>query len=326
MTTIEMIYGGFDPAFIDINIQPINEMNGELINELPPLGSHHTKTKISLIPGGNGFNFCRTLATLGRSITFVGPSSQLYENLIKEHNIPLKVKAIENAEVNYTGILNLLNGEIQFNSVKGQLSVENLSADIIECYRKSPLKSISNIALNPTSIEWISSLVLSLWSKDLLQDYQDKFNPLSLLQEQTETTFEGIIFIDPSDITGFNHLKEFQIFLSELRKLKGEKYLSVNENELRCISDLFRKTPQDLSESLELPIIYHSADEVVFYGKKNIKLSTKKLDTKRTFVGAGDCFNGSFIHSIFDNNSIEDSLGFAIESSSYLIETGKYPS
>ncbi|MHA1197918.1 MAG: PfkB family carbohydrate kinase [Candidatus Heimdallarchaeaceae archaeon] len=326
MSTVDMIYGGFDPAFIDINIQPLDGISGELIGELPPLGSHHAKTNISLIPGGNGFNFCRTLASLGRSVTFVGPSSHLYENLIKEHNIPLKVKAIKNAEVNYTGILNLLNGEVQFNSVQGKLSVENLSADIIKYYRKSPLKSISNIALNPTSIEWISALVLSLWSEDILENLQKGTNTLSLLQEQKETTFEGTIFVDPSDITSFDRLKEFQTFLLELRKLEGEKYLSVNENELRCISEQFQKTPQNLFESLELPIIFHSAAEVIYFGKKNFRLSTKTLNTKKTFVGAGDCFNGSFIHSIFNNNSIEDSLEFAIESASYLIETGNYPS
>ncbi len=325
MKTTGMIYGGFDPAFIDINIQPL-EKNGELIAELPPLGSHHTQTKISLIPGGNGFNLCRTLATLGRSVTFVGPSSLLFENIVKEHNIPLEVKSIKNAEINFTGILNLLGGEIQFNSVKGQLSIGNLSEEIIDYYRHSPLKSISNIALNPTSIEWISCLVLSLCSTDIFENLQKDKTPMDLLRDQKETSFDGVMFIDPSDITNYSRIKEFLGFLHELRKLKGEKYLSVNENEIRFISDQIKKTPKELFEALELPIIYHSANEVIFYGKREIKLSTKKLSTKSTFVGAGDCFNGSFIHSLFNNNSIEDSLKFAIKCASSLIETGEYPS
>ena len=108
--------------------------------------------------------------------------------------------------------------------------------------------------------------------------------------------------------------------------MEGEKYLSVNENELRCLSEIFSNSPQQLFELLELPIISHSAEEVIYYGKENIRLISKQLETQKTFVGAGDCFNGSFLHSIFDDNSTEDSLEYAIEAASYLIETGDYPS
>ncbi len=322
----DMIYGGFDPTFIDINILPFNEDNSSLIANFPPLGSHHSQTSINLIPGGNGFNLCRTLSNFGRSVTFVGPSSPLYENLVKEQKIALKIKPIKNAEVNFTGIINLQEGEIQFNSVKSYLSTEHLSADIIDCYRKSPLKSVSNIALNPTSIEWNSSLVLSLWTSDVLEYIHKQTDPLSILKDQKTTYFDGILFIDPSDISHFKKLLELQIFLSELKKLEGDKFLSLNERELKCLTGQFQKNPQELYEFLHIPIIFHSADEVIFYGKNQIKLKTKHLTKKTTFVGAGDCFNGAFIHSFFNNNSVEDSLLFAIESASYLIETGNYPS
>ena len=107
MRDLGMIYGGFDPTFIDINIRPTQEKDDMLIANLPKLGSHHALTDISLVPGGNGFNLCRTLASVGRQVTFVGPTSALYEDLIRENNISLTVKAIKNAEVNLTGILNL---------------------------------------------------------------------------------------------------------------------------------------------------------------------------------------------------------------------------
>ena len=324
MTNVDMIYGGFDPTFIDINIQPTNKHDGKLISQLPKLGSHHIPTEISLIPGGNGFNFCRTLATLGRDVTFVGPSSPLYEKLIEEHNIPLKVKTIENAEVNYTGILNLRDGEVQFNSIKGRLSVEHLTTDVLNLFAQSPLKSISNVALNPTSIEWISSLILRLWSSDILTELESH-QPMNLLQKKNEIEFDGVLFIDPSDISKYDRMAEFYTFLKETRKLKGEKYLSVNEIELKCLIDFSKKTPQELYSYLELPIIFHSSDEVKLYEKEDMMFVTKKLESTKTFVGAGDCFNGSFLHYIFDNRSIEDSLKFAIEASSHLIETGTYP-
>ena len=324
MVSSQMIYGGFDPSFIDINIQPFDDTGENLIKKLPSVGSHHTSTNIHFIPGGNGFNLCRTLGHLGHTVAFVGPSSQLYEYLVKVNNYPLKIIPIQNADVNFTGVLNLFEGEIQFNSVKGQLSPENLSPEIIEYYNVSPLKSISNIALNPTSIEWICSLVLSLWSSDDVLDLLHKSNPLQLLNKQPEIDFSGVMFIDPSDISNFSRIKEFQLFLKELKKLHGEKYLSVNEHELKALTHIFHKTPKELFSTIEFPVIFHSASEVIFYGKEVVKFPTKKLETKKTFVGAGDCFNGSFIHSVFENKSIEDSLTFAIEAASFLIETGKY--
>ncbi|MHA2358575.1 MAG: PfkB family carbohydrate kinase, partial [Candidatus Heimdallarchaeaceae archaeon] len=50
-----------------------------------------------------------------------------------------------------------------------------------------------------------------------------------------------------------------------------------------------------------------------------------KLEKQTTFVGAGDCFNGAFLHMIFDSVSIRDSLEFAVKCASHLIETGIYP-
>ena len=325
MRNIGMIHGGFDPAFIDINIRPMNEKDGRLISDLPPLGSHHTLTDIVLIPGGNGFNLCRTLASVGHQVTYVGPSSQLYENLIKENNIPLTVKPIKNAEVNFTGVLNLQGGEIQFNSVKGKLSTEHLSEDLLDCYMKSPLKCISNVALNTTSIEWISSLILSLWSLDFIECLTEKNPPQKILNEMQQTDFEGILFIDPSDITHFTRIEEFITFLKETSKLLGEKYLSVNENELKRILDVSQKTPDEFVNEFGIPIIYHSASEIIFYGKDRISLKSKELTRKTNFVGAGDCFNGMFLNSVFQKESVEDSLQSAINGATHLIETGNYP-
>ena len=88
---------------------------------------------------------------------------------------------------------------------------------------------------------------------------------------------------------------------------------------------VFDKSPQELAKMLEFPIILHTSNIVKFFGKKYLELQTKKLGKKTTFVGAGDCFNGSFLHSILDSYSVYDSLKYAIESASYLIETGFYP-
>jgi sugar/nucleoside kinase (ribokinase family) len=320
-----MIYGGFDPAFIDIDIQPLNLNNTNLISELPVLGSHHTNTKLDFQPGGNGFNLCRTLASLGRNVTYVGPSSAFYEQLIHENNIPVKVKTIENAEVNYTTILSLRDGEVQFNTIQGKLSVENLTEEILTTYRNSPLKPISNISLNPTSIEWVSSLLLSLEDKNTLKSIRESGNQLELLNSCTGSAFEGILFIDPSDISHFDRLKEFCKILKQIKIFEGEKYLSVNEHEIKILNNQFSKTPEELADYLEIPIILHTAEVVSFYGKEIINLKTKELETKLKFVGAGDCFNGAFLDARFDSCSIGESLEYAIDAASYLIETGKYP-
>ena len=147
MLNDDHIYGGFDLTFIDINIHPLDAKN-TLIDRLPPLGSHHVNTKIEFIPGGNGFNLCRTLASLGRKVTYVGATSIFFERLVSEHEIPLQIESIKDAKVNFTSILNLYDGEVQFNSVKNNLSPSHLTPELVSIYRNSKLKPVSNIALN----------------------------------------------------------------------------------------------------------------------------------------------------------------------------------
>ncbi|OLS33121.1 MAG: hypothetical protein HeimAB125_01920 [Candidatus Heimdallarchaeota archaeon AB_125] len=320
-----MIYGGFDPAFIDIDIQPLNSDNTSFIKELPSPGSHHINTKLDFQPGGNGFNLCRTLATLGREVTYVGPSSGFYEQLIQDNKIPVKVKAIKNAKVNYTTILNLMKGEVQFNTIQGKLSIENLSEEIIGYYRRSPLKSISNISLNPSSIEWVSSLLLSLEDDNILNSLKENRNPFDLLSACSGSSYDGIIFVDPSDISHVDRLGEFCQILEYLKIFDGEKYLSVNELEMKALGNHFSKTPKELADFLKLPIILHTSEIVSFYGREEIDLKTRKLEHKVKFVGAGDCFNGAFLDARFDACSLEDSLQYAIDAASHLISTGNYP-
>ena len=325
MSKISRIFGGFDLTFIDIDIQPYDIDSSELIKKIPEIGSHHRNTDIEFRPGGNGFNFCRALAHLGRDVTYVGPSSVFFEEIVRENKIPIEIYPIRNSEVSYTAILNRKNGESQFNSVRSFLSYEHLSQKLVELFNRSPIKSISNVSLNPTSIEWISSLIVSLVDYDLVDELRNQSSPLDTLKKIQGTSYDGIIFIDPSDITHFPRVKEFSIFLGLLKKFEGEKFLSVNENELKTLQSVFKKSPEELSEHLEIPIIYHTAKEVRFYNHRLIKLPTMNLKTMKTFVGAGDCFNGAFLHSLFDSSSEEDALKFAIKSASYLIETGEYP-
>ena len=113
--------------------------------------------------------------------------------------------------------------------------------------------------------------------------------------------------------------------MKKIKLLEGEKYLSVNEHELETLLAVFDNSPQELAKKLEFPIILHTSNVVKFFGKEYFELQTKKPEKKTTFVGAGDCFNGSFLHSIFDSSSVYDSLKCAIESATYLIETGLYP-
>ena len=324
MVNNERIFGGFDLTFIDINILPL-DVNDNLIGNFPKLGSHHSKTDIIFIPGGNGFNFCRTLANLGRNVTFVGASSDFFENLVSTNKIPLEIEPIKHAKVNYTSILNLNKGEIQFNSVKNNLSPDHLTEHLVNIYRGSKLKQISNIALNSTSIEWISSLYLCLVDPEHSYVFDSKIDVNAKLNLLKDTSFDGIMFIDPSDISHFERLSDFVKILKSTAKLRGEKYLSLNEHELITLRNYLNKSPQEITDFLEIPLIFHTSEFVKFYGKENYEFKTKNILNKKTFVGAGDCFNGSFLHKILNSSSVEDSLGFAIESASYLIETGFYP-
>ncbi|NPD88568.1 MAG: carbohydrate kinase family protein [Asgard group archaeon] len=325
MKKISTIFGGFDLTFIDIDIQPYDLETNELIQEIPVIGSHHRNNKIEFRPGGNGFNFCRALAHLGRKVTYVGPSSIFFEQIVKENKIPIEIYPIKNSDVSYTAILNRKNGETQFNSVRSFLSYEHLNEELVERYRNSPIKSISNVSLNPTSIEWISSLLISLVDFELVEDMKNQPSPFDTLSKIKDAAFDGIIFIDPSDISHFLRIKEFAKFLEFLHNFEGEKYLSVNENELKALQSIFNKTPEELSKHLGFPIVFHTSKEVRYYNHKVIKFPTLKLKTMKTFVGAGDCFNGAFLHSLFNSSSEEDALRFAIKSASHLIETGEYP-
>ncbi len=325
MNNDSMIYGGFDLTFIDIDVKPLDSKSHQLIETFPPFRSHHTNTEVKLFPGGNGFNLCRTLATLGREVTFVGPSSSFYEKLVDQNNIDVNIFPIEGVDVNYTIIVNSLKGEIQFNSINNNLSTEHLNDELIEIYRRSSLKSISNIALNPTSMDWISSLLLSLFDRNMCIEELKNLSFEEKLNSFSSTSIDGILFIDPSDISSFKNMNQFAQILKKVKLLEGEKYLSVNEYELEVLLSFFGKSPQEFAKKLEFPIILHTANFVKFFGKEYLELQTKKPEKKTTFVGAGDCFNGSFLHSILDSFSVYDSLKCAIESATYLIETGFYP-
>ncbi|MHA1668801.1 MAG: PfkB family carbohydrate kinase [Candidatus Heimdallarchaeaceae archaeon] len=326
MQNNQMIYAGFDPSFIDILVNPISIKTGNLLKKIPELGTHHTNTNVELRPGGNGFNLCRTLASFGRKVTFVGPVSPLFESLVQENEIGVRLFSIKDSQPNYTIILNLLDGEIQFNSVESHLSFENLTRELLYKFQKSPVKSLSNIALNKYSIEWISSLLLSLVHEDCLPMIHKAKSFAKIITKYEKTTFEGIMLIDPSDISDFTRMEDFGIILEKLKLFEGKKYLSVNEYEMQRIQTVFSRSPSELADYLNLPIILHTSKFVEFYGKENLRLETKKLQKVVTFVGAGDCFNGSLLHFLLDGNTIEDSLKFAIKATSYLIETGKYPS
>lgn len=324
MSNQSMIYGGFDLSFIDIDVIPLNQ-NNLLINELPPLGSHHKNTRIEFKPGGNGFNLCRTIGNLGRNVTYVGPSSPFFESLVRDNNIPVNIFPIIDTEPSYTSILNMSNGEIQFNSVKQFLSFQHISEDIIEKFRSSLLKPISNVSLNDQSIEWTYSLLLSLVYEDPISFVKESTNIDKIREKIHRMDFEGILLIDPSDLVGFNRLKEFCLILKDLRNFHGDKFLSVNESEIYCLLTSFDKSLKELSDYLNLPIIVHTPNYVQYEGKQSFKLKTLEIKKALTFVGAGDCFNGAFVHSLLNSNSLLDSLQYAIESATYLITTGSYP-
>jgi len=322
-----MIHAGFDPSFIDINIRPLTSEN-KLLTKLPAFGEHWPNTEITFIPGGNGFNFCRTLSSLGENITYVGPLDDFFVSLVKEQKINVGLIRIEGAKVNYTAILNTHNGEIQFNNIRGELSPSLLNEKILKLFLKSPVKPISNIAFNPKANEWVSSLLLGL-----REEYdQIIFSDNTKLEEKIELlngiSFEGIIFVDPSDISHYPRIKEFFQILQALNTMEGDKYLSVNEFEMNKLLSLHDISPLELSKTLNYPIIFHTAEVVKFYynGEELYSLGTEKLSEKKTFVGAGDVFNASFVFKVLKSSHIEDALNYAIKSASFLIEKGVYPS
>ncbi|MHA1866186.1 MAG: PfkB family carbohydrate kinase [Candidatus Heimdallarchaeaceae archaeon] len=324
-----MIHAGFDPSFIDINIRPLeSESNNKLLSKLPMFGEHWPNTEITFIPGGNGFNFCRTLSSLGENIIYVGPLDDFFISLVKDQKIDVGLTEIEGAKVNYTAILNTHDGEIQFNNIRGELSPSLLNEKILKLFLKSPIKSISNIAFNPKANEWISSLLLGLreeYDKILFNDNAKLEEKINLLNG---ISFEGIIFVDPSDISQYSRIKDFFDILLALNTMEGDKYLSVNEFEMNKLLSLQGISPLKLSKTLNYPIIFHTSKVIKFYynGNELYSLKTQKLSEKKTFVGAGDVFNASFIFKILKNSHIEDALKFAIKSASFLIEKGVYPS
>lgn len=319
-----MLYGGFDNSFIDINIKPVTNTK-ELIEELPAFGVHHTNTKIELIPGGNGFNVVRTLSGLGHDIGFVGPSSPLFELLVKKNCSQVKIYPIKDASVNYTAILNMHQGEIQFNSLKDTLKPEVLDKEIISKYAVSMLKPISNISLNAYSIEWFSALLLGVIFPSNSVIYDSKIDFKKKLDMINGYSYEGIIFIDPCDITGFTRLDDFLQFLLKISCLNGERFLSVNEFELKTLLSFTNCNIAEFYTLYKIPIIYHTSKEVLYYADKKITFPAQQLKRKVSFVGAGDCFNGGFISSYLLSFSIEESLQKGIDLASNLIETGMYP-
>ncbi len=312
-----MIYAGFDNSFIDINIQPKGK-NGKLLEILPSYGSHHTNTNITLQPGGNGFNFCRALATLGKKVTFVGPSSSLFETLVDAFNIELKIEAIEGITVNHTAILNLSKGEIQFNALDGSIHPGLLTPKLIQYYNESTVKSISNIALNPTSIEWVSSLLLSLSDPKNPLIYEKGINYHDKLSLIDQTDLNGIIFIDPCDISHYERIKDFHKLLLHLHKFHGEKYLSVNEYEYQALISHLSLTPKEFVAKTKINLIYHSSERVEYWGEENIALSPCKIAHPLTF-------NAGVVYSLLNETPVKQALINGMDAASQLISTTSYP-
>jgi len=232
---------------------------------------------------------------------------------------------IQGAEVNYTAILNLKGGEVQFNNIRGVLSPDLLTQDILSFYNDSAVKPISNLALNDASIEWASSLLLSIDDISNPDIFDINISWEQKLQQVEGLNYEGILFIDPSDITNYVRINEFFSFLKYLKHFQGEKYLSLNENELSALCDVSKKTPSELTNILQIPIIYHTSSEVVYYGSQFYKFKTKNIQSYKTFVGAGDVFNAAVVYMLLRKQKIDISLNFGIKCASYLIETGYYP-
>ncbi|UJG41991.1 MAG: carbohydrate kinase family protein [Candidatus Heimdallarchaeum aukensis] len=322
-----MIHAGFDPSFIDINIRPLTSEN-ELLSKLPAFGEHWPNTEITFIPGGNGFNFCRTLSSLGENTTYVGPLDDFFVSLVNEQKINVDLIGIEGAKVNYTAILNTHKGEIQFNNIRGELSPSLLNEKILKLFLKSPVKPISNIAFNPKANEWVSSLLLGLREEYDQLIFSDNTKLEEKIKLLNGISFEGIIFVDPSDISHYPRIKEFFQILQALNTMEGDKYLSVNEFEMNRLLSLHNISPLELSKTLNYPIIFHTTEVVKFYynGEELYSLDTQKLSEKKTFVGAGDVFNASFVFKVLKSSHIEDALNYAIKSASFLIEKGVYPS
>jgi len=323
----KLIATGFDLTFIDIDVRPLEPTNVDLIEGLPPLGSHYTNTVIKFIPGGNGFNLARTLASLGNNVVYVGAINPQFQSLVKDLNLPLTLKPIPDAKVNYTCVLNFKNGEVQFNSLQGSLMPSNLTEELVDLYWKSDLKPISNMALNKYSIEWVSSLLLALVEPKSELIYSNAIPINEKLVHVEGSSFKGLMFIDPCDITKFQRKKELKMLLGVISSLDGDVFMSVNELEFKALLDLFNTTPTELLNKLPINVIYHSAKEVTLYSQKfTLTLKTKNIFSPVTFVGAGDCFNGGFIDYYLKGCDIECALKAGIDAATTLISTGNYPS
>lgn len=311
MASHRTLHVGFDPTFIDALLTPLNP-DGMPLDCFPDPGTHHVHNELRMSVGGNGYNFARTLSQIGKSVTFVGPYDSMFETMHIAEGDRFKLRRLTLPQrTNWTIGVNLAAGEVQFNKADTSLTEADASEEVKQAFVQSPIKSLSNIGLNPQGPEWATALV--------------KACPDPLTEHQ-------VMYLDPSDLSAHKDLKaRLRKLWSAIANLNRDNpcgltsfLITVNEHEYHRLFDSSNDRSRIQNETNGM-VVLHGAERVHTWfpnGKKQTFDVPKldKRDHQLNFVGAGDAFNAILVAHLLKGNDSSAAVRDAIIGAKQFIE------
>ncbi len=300
------MYIGFDPSFLDTIVR-LEDNKGELIDKLPLVGHHHRNSKIFRIAGGNGVNIAATLKALGIPVKLIVPTTDEFTKLLNERGI-YDITAI-GTEISETVAINWVEGEIQMNEVRSNLSAKNWTREVHELWMNNPVDVYLNWGLNKSSLEW----VYLQWLGSCGVKYSD-INFVDLQNQVKKYNYPlKPVIIEPGSIKDHKDKNELVNFLKYIDSVdsKFPMVLCANEEEEVEFVDINNITK-----------IIHSSSEIKIMNTSIIEVPEIK-DEIVTFVGAGDAFTSGIIYQLMNKNEdLIEIVNFAINIAQQKI-TGK---
>ncbi len=292
-----MLSIGFDPSFIDTLVW-LNDKNGDLITDIPPLGMHHRTSLIKRVAGGNGVNISYILNKLNLNHYLIISVNDYYMSLLEKRGIR-NIIPIKNANISETVALITKNGEIQCNYFTTSLGIDHWSPEIHKYWQNSSINVFLNWGLNKTALEWVSIQWLAScgWSYDEIINIDNYFSTAI-----NTTNCEKSIIIEPGSIKHHKDSKQLYKLLEHISLNTEDLIFSANEEEKIEFSKFIFTTK-----------IIHTKNYVLTYNKDNIidKIKVIPIENAINFVGAGDAFLAGLIYDKYKYNRLN--VNFAIK-------------
>ena len=269
---------------------------------------------IQLIPGGNGGNVARVLASLGVSVTFLTETSPFGKVLIEYflHSFNINTVITTSGTISSSVILEIPTSDSNRSNVmiSDAGSLANFNSSKLNLQQWQILKSSTAIAITNAA---------NLQMEDLVE---------KILTNVSSST---IVSIDFSDLTPHIHRIDAFRNLILSHPTKVPTIIVGNENEIPCLAGNSNLEPKKAARNLS-----NEFPETIFglHESKHAQIwkNGEQLAEKACFsvkvhkaTGAGDAWHAGFLFAVQQDLSLEDATIFANAVAAYCISSNDNP-